>query len=257
MPYFPAPFDPQHRAGGKRINGRASEPGDDEAVHELAFELFRQVTTGRHDEVRLACHRRTVPSRPPPATGLGLQATASLSIAEIALETALFNQLDPFRLDPFVVMVEGAGEVGSCRVVEHIEQRQEFLRRIVQELPNCRHVLVTVPARRELWSDYDRHWGHHLRYDRRTLASELDAAGLRALKTSYFFHWLYLASLAFKFLGIAKNTEFAAIGETGLKAWLHRLLGQVTRLESRLMPGFVPGSSIICMTQCRPCSESP
>jgi hypothetical protein len=40
-------------------------------------------------------------------------------------------------------------------VVEHIEDAGTFLRDLLRAFPNARHVLIAVPARMELWSNYD------------------------------------------------------------------------------------------------------
>ncbi|MEH6592409.1 MAG: methyltransferase domain-containing protein [Halioglobus sp.] len=134
-------------------------------------------------------------------------------------------------------------------VIEHMQDSGEFLRQIASELPNCQTLLVTVPARMELWSDYDEHWGHHLRYNRAQLRAELAASGFAPVRTAYFFHWLYLVSLLMKILRIPKGTEFTAIRPGSPGALLHRVLGWVTRLENRLVPGVLVGSSLACIAK--------
>ena len=92
-------------------------------------------------------------------------------------------------------------------VLEHIGDREKFLQRVHRELPNCTTLLVTVPARMEIWSSYDKHWGHYLRYDRPTLEGELKSAGFVPSKSLYFFHWVYVLSFLMKKLGIEKRTD--------------------------------------------------
>ena len=157
---------------------------------------------------------------------------------DVQTETDLFDLDDTLKARISIVLL--------LDVIEHIQDRQQFLQRIFRELPNCRLLLLTVPARMEIWSDYDRHWGHYLRYDRRGLEKELLQSGFTPQKTAYFFHWVYLASIAMGLLGLAKSTDFQAMESHGIKAFCHRLLGLFTRLESRLVPGFVAGSSIAC-----------
>jgi 2-polyprenyl-3-methyl-5-hydroxy-6-metoxy-1,4-benzoquinol methylase len=134
-------------------------------------------------------------------------------------------------------------------VIEHMADRHQFLRRIASEFPNCHTLLVTVPARMELWSTFDEHWGHHLRYDRQQLAAELATAGFRPLRTAYFFQWLYLASLTLKLLRVPRGNDFKPIRAGSASALLHRLLGAVTRLENRILPGRLPGSSLACIAR--------
>jgi SAM-dependent methyltransferase len=163
------------------------------------------------------------------------------------LEGEILTGTDLFQLErPLLAEVS---TVLLLDVLEHVDDRRDFLRRIHAALPHCRYLLITVPARGELWSEYDEHWGHHLRYDRRALEQELSGSGFAVRRTAYFFHWLYLASLAMSLLGIRKRTDFDAIPARGVRPLLHRVLGAFTRLESRLIPGFVAGSSIICLAE--------
>ncbi|MEP5567759.1 MAG: methyltransferase domain-containing protein [Halioglobus sp.] len=159
--------------------------------------------------------------------------------ADIRTETSLFD------LD--VALKNDIGIVLLLDVLEHMRERRNFLQRIYRELPNCHTVLVTVPARMEIWSEYDRYWGHHLRFDRPGLASDLMAAGYRPDRNAYFFNWVYLSSLLFKLLKIDKSNEFKAIKRGSFKAFCHRVIGFFTSLESRLVPGAIAGSSIICV----------
>ena len=159
------------------------------------------------------------------------------------MESDVQTGTDLFALDDSLKHIVKA--VLLLDVLEHIEHRIQFLARIYREMPNCRLLVVTVPARREIWSQYDEHWGHHLRYDRPGLQSDLAESGFAAKKTSYFFHWTYLASLLMKLCGVERSTDFQPIKAAGPKAFCHRMLGLFTCWESRLVPGWVPGSSII------------
>ncbi len=160
-------------------------------------------------------------------------------------EAAIHTQKDLFDLDP--ELKRRINAVLLLDVIEHMADRREFLRRLFEELPNCRQILITVPARMELWSDYDEYWGHHLRYDRQGLEADLVDSGFAPRKISYFFHWLYLASRVMGWLRIPKRTDFKPVKPGSLKASFHRILGLVTRLESRLVPGSLAGSSLICI----------
>ena len=154
------------------------------------------------------------------------------------------------RCDLFALDGETRGQIRAVLlldVIEHIADRGQLLQRIYRELPNCRTVLATVPARREIWSSYDEHWGHHLRYDRPQLRAELQAAGFTPQRTAYFFNWLYLVSLLMKLLHIPKSTQFNPIRPGSFNALLHRALGWLTSVENRLVPGAIAGSSLACI----------
>jgi hypothetical protein len=77
-------------------------------------------------------------------------------------------------------------------VIEHLPEPVAFLRKVREALPALEGLLVTVPARQELWSEWDRHYGHFRRYDLASLRATLDTAGFKPLFAGYFFHSLYL-----------------------------------------------------------------
>ena len=166
-------------------------------------------------------------------------------ILKPSLELVIDTGTDLFDLDEAVR--EQIKVVVLLDVIEHIYNRQEFLRRIYAEIPNCEYLLVTVPARMEVWSSFDRDWGHYLRYDRQGLKRELADSGFKTIKSSYYFQWIYLAMLVMKWLGIERDSDFKSPTRTRITAFLHRALGVFTRSESRIVPGFVPGSSIVCL----------
>jgi 2-polyprenyl-3-methyl-5-hydroxy-6-metoxy-1,4-benzoquinol methylase len=134
-------------------------------------------------------------------------------------------------------------------VIEHVQERRQFLARIARELPNCRLLLITVPARMEIWSSFDEYWGHHLRYDRPGLEAELQGSGFTPRRTRYFFHWLYLASLARKLVPIERSPQFQPIAADSPTTLVHRLLAWFSRWEATLLPGPLVGSSLLCLAE--------
>ena len=46
-------------------------------------------------------------------------------------------------------------------VIEHIADPVEYLQNLANAFPNLSLIIVTVPARPELWSDYDEFYGHY------------------------------------------------------------------------------------------------
>jgi len=161
--------------------------------------------------------------------------------ASIDIGTDLFDLPEAIRSQIKVVVL--------LDVLEHIAERRQFLRRIHSDLPNCTHLLVTVPARMEIWSNYDEYWSHFLRYDRPGLAGDLVSGGFTATAVSYVFQWMYLSLLVMKWLGIKRGSDFKSPNRNRFTTGFHRLLGWVTQLETRLVPGFVAGSSIVCVAR--------
>ena len=132
-------------------------------------------------------------------------------------------------------------------VIEHVPDAPGFLQSLLGAYPNVRHVVITVPAGMRLWSDFDDHYGHYRRYDRRMITDELARSGIAPLQHRYFFHALALAIRVNNMLFARKRQlEFKA-PRPGASRLLNRLLGGLFSLEEQLLPGAMPGSSIIAV----------
>lgn len=140
---------------------------------------------------------------------------------------------------------ERAGVRGALLldVLEHVPEPVAFLAQIRAALPDLSRLVVTVPARRELWSRWDEFYGHRCRYDRATLRRELALAGFHVRSVRYFFHGLYPAALAINAVGATRSTDMVAPPES----LLHRLVGRWFALESSVLPGALPGTSLIAV----------
>jgi SAM-dependent methyltransferase len=127
-------------------------------------------------------------------------------------------------------------------VIEHIERPADFLSSVVDSLPHVRSLIITVPARQELWSNYDEHWRHFLRYDIQKLREVARDAHLSITAWGYFFHALYVPTWILGRVGMKRGTSFPAPKS---RFWLHKLLGRLFWLESRLLPKRLFGTSLI------------
>jgi SAM-dependent methyltransferase len=128
-------------------------------------------------------------------------------------------------------------------VIEHIEDSRAFLQKCRDAFPNLARILITVPARTELWSNYDTRFGHYRRYTRGTLQSELEGAGFHPREISYFFHFLYPVIL---FLARVRKRRNFSLRSPGILP-LHQILRFFFNLDDRLIPRAVPGSSLIAV----------
>lgn len=130
-------------------------------------------------------------------------------------------------------------------VIEHIEHPEDFIASVLKSLPAVRALIITVPARQELWSNYDEHFRHFRRYDIRKLRDLAGRSRLSIKAWRYFFHALYPPAWLMKKAGLNRATAFAA----PKTAWLHKLLGWAFGLESKLVPKGFYGTSLACICE--------
>lgn len=131
-------------------------------------------------------------------------------------------------------------------VIEHLESPIELMRRLLESMPRARHVLITVPARMELWSNYDDYYKHFTRYDMPRMREVLVSLGLRPLKMQYMFHSLYPPMLLARYLAGNRSVDLRA-PEGAAARLLHRILGGWMYLESRVLPRRLAGTSLLAL----------
>ncbi|HUP62183.1 MAG TPA: methyltransferase domain-containing protein [Thermoanaerobaculia bacterium] len=128
-------------------------------------------------------------------------------------------------------------------VIEHLSDPTAFLRDITIAFPNLTGVIVTVPARNELWSNHDEFYGHYRRYTLSQMAELERALGARCTWRGYFFRPLYPVLWVTARLKVKRNAALTAPGPS--VRWLHKLLAAVFVLESRLLSRRFFGTSIV------------
>jgi SAM-dependent methyltransferase len=128
-------------------------------------------------------------------------------------------------------------------VIEHLADPVQFLQLLQQSLPQLRTMIVTVPARSELWSNYDVHYGHYRRYDLDMLRGNLEEAGLHLQELRYMFRLLYLPGRLLVASGKKRSVNPQPAGRLGL---LHKLAAKLILAEYHLLPSGVYGMSAIC-----------
>ena len=136
-------------------------------------------------------------------------------------------------------------------VIEHIPDSIGFLGKLREAFPNCRYVLITVPARQELWSNYDAHYGHFRRYSIPQLTKEVRGAGFEPKHVGYLFHLLYPVMLFLSWVAGSRPTTQAS----PTQLLLHRLAATYFVIEHRLFPRRLVGTSIICAAEVREQTE--
>jgi hypothetical protein len=105
-------------------------------------------------------------------------------------------------------------------VIEHLPAPGPFMGALTQAFPALRGIVVTVPARPELYSDYDRYYGHFRRYTPELVAQHFDEAGFDTVKWSYEFRGLYLAARLLKLAGVQRQTTRKAPKWAALHRWI-------------------------------------
>jgi SAM-dependent methyltransferase len=132
-------------------------------------------------------------------------------------------------------------------VLEHMAEPRAFLSRCHDVFPRCRHVLVTLPARMEIWSNYDTYYGHYLRYDRKSANRVIPSDRFALVREGYFFHLLYPPALAIALMRIDRSLHVRAPGPG--QRWAHRLVSAYLDLEDRLLPASWPGTSLYTLLE--------
>ena len=135
-------------------------------------------------------------------------------------------------------------------VLEHLLEPTAFLRSCRHAFSGVERVVVTLPARQELWSNYDEYYGHFARYNIQRARDMLEAGGFELVDIGYFFHGLYPPARFLSALNISRQTEVQA-PRSPLAVAIHRLLGHAFQLESLIVPRRVPGSSLYVLASPR------
>ena len=128
-------------------------------------------------------------------------------------------------------------------VIEHLSDPVQFLFQLRQSLPHLRTMIVTVPARKELWSNYDEHYGHYCRYDLDMLRGNMEEAGLHPVEIGYMFRLLYLPARLLLASARNRTVRPRPAGSFGL---VHKLVAKLILADYHLLPAGVYGTSVIC-----------
>jgi len=133
-------------------------------------------------------------------------------------------------------------------VIEHIEKPDEFLKNILSYYPNVNTIVTTVPARKELWSNYDENYGHFRRYTLSSIEDCMQASNCTVTYKQYFFHLLYIMLYITKLRGKRRNTILKA-PSGAIALLMHKIIGWCLYIEALVLPKRLYGSSIICVAK--------
>jgi len=130
-------------------------------------------------------------------------------------------------------------------VLEHLFDPEVLLRDCREAFPGLRKIVITLPARQELWSNYDEAYGHYRRYSIPSANKLMQKASIPDFQVRYFFHSLYLLALLQKLFLIRRNTILKA----PRFLFVHRWLAKYLEVESKLLSKRIPGSSLLIVAK--------
>jgi SAM-dependent methyltransferase len=132
-------------------------------------------------------------------------------------------------------------------VIEHLPDDVDFLKKIKKTFKNIKYLIVTVPARQDIWSNYDKYYGHYRRYDLSMLFASISLAGFQKVSASYFFHTLYFLGKFLKISGLNRQVEINS--PKGILIYFHKFIGFLFLWEYILGPNWLWGTSIISISK--------
>jgi SAM-dependent methyltransferase len=133
-------------------------------------------------------------------------------------------------------------------VIEHLEDDRAFLEAALEMLKPGGVCVINVPARQDLYSEYDRRAGHLRRYSLESLKSLVQRCGLQVRAASYWgMTLLPLLWLRKRVLQHAVPEQTIRIGFSPRNKLLNELLSLLANLEG--LPNLRIGTSIMLCAQ--------
>ena len=132
-------------------------------------------------------------------------------------------------------------------VIEHIEDPKGFLSNIAGSYTNLEYIVVTVPARKELWSNFDDFYGHFRRYDLSMTKKLFEELNFEVVENRYFFHALYLVIRLNNLINKERGLDTAP--PSGFAKTIHKVVGSLFYLERFFIPKSIYGSSVLCIAK--------
>jgi len=137
------------------------------------------------------------------------------------------DRIQECSLEIFVRQGKTFDSCVSLDVLEHIEDRNAFLRNLLKVLVPGGQLVVSVPATPAFYDERDRRDGHYLRYDRETLEKELGDAGWIVESVV---HWNFLGWLQRKIVkAVSLSSDPQVYGFRYSKSMSARLLNWTLR----------------------------
>jgi len=167
-----------------------------------------------------------------------------LANVEVTHQAERFVTVATDALELPISFRESVSVVLLLDVIEHIADPISFLRSLKIAYPRLAKVVVTVPARQEIWSNFDDYFGHFRRYDlesSRALVREVEG---ELVTVRYFFHVLYFSALLVRLLRLKRGVKLAG-PSTRRGRIVNRIIAKIFGYEYKLALRRLPGSSLL------------
>jgi hypothetical protein len=125
-------------------------------------------------------------------------------------------------------------------ILEHLPEPAKFLMDCEARFPQAKHVFVTVPARMEIWSNYDEYNGHYRRCTLESVADFCEGTSFHLSDSGYFFHALYPVARVMRLAKMRRSTRIS----TPTFAFVHAVIARLFDAEEATLAARVPGSSL-------------
>ena len=132
-------------------------------------------------------------------------------------------------------------------VIEHLQEPESFLQQIKEQFKKLKTIIITVPAREELFSNYDEFNGHFRRYNLEMLRHTADSIQAKIVYQTYLYHLLYFPTKIILSLSGKRATDIKP--PKGIMIGLHAIIAKCLQLDSLIFPKKWKGTSIISVIQ--------
>ena len=167
---------------------------------------------------------------------------------ELGNTTPISNSNVPIYYDTDALSLTGKYDaITLFDVIEHIEEPVKFMKELVSHFKDVEYLIITVPARQELWTNFDDYYGHFKRYNLEIMKTEMKEVGFEVIENHYFFHALYFLIQLSNKISKKRNIQFNV--PTSFIKMIHSTLGQLFYMEKYITPKKLVGSSIICIAK--------
>jgi SAM-dependent methyltransferase len=217
---------------------------------EIAWRLAMQAGKALDSVVDLGCGTGTFLAWLAAEKGLPRSHLVGLEAEEAALSAAVRRGVDARPLDLAAadlarVLSDPPDAYFMLDVLEHLAHPVDVLRAAHAAAKPGTLLVVTVPAMPWLWSQWDVRLGHYRRYTRRSLGSELRAAGWRPASMQY----LYFAMVIPGLVRRLRNEGNPGRGFPAVSRATNALLRKWSLAEARLGRWLPAGTSLAALAR--------